>query len=303
MSDDELRAGADRFSGFAGLYDDVRPTPPAAFGELIRRYLGGRADLVVDLGSGTGLSSRWAATWAGEVIGVEPSDDMRTTAEGHPGHPTATVSYTAGWSHDTGLADGVADVITVVQALHWMEPTATFAEAARLLRPGGVFAVIDCDFPPVVGDVAVERAWDECRRQMRVCESRLLDGHSGPALSAPIGDGDAADAARYSGIDAHRDRRLLDRVRSWSKSEHLERMIASQRFTWCRELAATAESTGSAERLRGLLRSQGDYQTLRRHGLDDEAIGVAEFDRIVTERLGTETHPWHVVYRARLGFT
>ena len=36
-----------------------------------------------------------------------------------------------------------------VQALHWMEPAPTFGEVARLLRPGGVFAALDCDWPPV----------------------------------------------------------------------------------------------------------------------------------------------------------
>ncbi len=76
-----LDGNAERFSGFADLYDAVRPTPPPELGALLCEYAGltGGAE-VVDLGSGSGLSSRWCATWAAHVTGVEPSADMRALA-------------------------------------------------------------------------------------------------------------------------------------------------------------------------------------------------------------------------------
>ena len=190
----------------------------------------------------------------------------------------------------------------VVQALHWMEPAPTFGEVARLLRPGGVFAALDCDWPPVLGDAIVEQAWDDCRRTLRVFETRLAAGMSGDDLRAPVGTDDS-EAARYSGIDAHRERQLAEGVRSWSKSQHLERMAGSGRFAWCRELALTSSTTGDAERFVGLLRSQGDYQTLARHGLDDDVLGVTRFTTLVIERLGDDRRPWWFVWRARLGFS
>lgn len=186
-----LEAGSERFSGFADLYDEVRPTPPADLGLLMASYLGREPEVVVDFGSGTGLSSRWASTWAAEV-----NDDE---------------------------------------------------------------------------------------------------------LRAPITDNDP-EATRYSGIDAHENRTLHEAVKSWSKTAHLARMTESGRFAWCREVALTSTDTGSAERLIGLLKSQGDYQTLRRHGLDDEALGVDHFADVAESRLGSEPRPWRFVYRARLGF-
>src|SRR5204862_107174 len=48
------------------------------------------------------------------------------------------------------LPDGCADVVTCSQSLHWMDPEPTFAEVARILRSGGVFAAYDCDWPPTV---------------------------------------------------------------------------------------------------------------------------------------------------------
>lgn len=298
MAADPLDAGAQRFSGFADLYDDVRPVPPHRLGVLLSGYVGGPPSLVVDLGSGTGLSTRWAETWAGESVGIEPSDDMRRVAEeiGGPG-----VTYRPGWSHATGLPDDCADVVMACQALHWMDPEPTFAEAARLLRPGGMFAAIDCDWPPVIGDPVVEQAWDDARRRMRVFEARLAAGLSGDELRA---DPDVDDTgAGYSGLDAHHDRTLAEGVRSWSKSGHLDRMVASGRFAWCRELALTSDTTGDVRRLVGLLRSQGDHQTLRRHGLTDAELGVERMEDLATRRWGVDHRPWHFVYRARIGLT
>ena len=298
MSDRGLQAGADRFGGFGDLYDDVRPVPPVELGELIAAYCGAAPGLVVDLGSGTGLSSRWAARWASRVIGVEPSSDMRDVADRRE---TTGVSYAAGWSHETGIDAGAADAVLAVQALHWMEPEPTFREVARVLRPGGVFAAIDCDWPPVVGDHVAEQAWDDCRRRIQVFEARLAEGLREGALRAPVSHSDR-ELAGYSGIDAHRNRRLAEGVRSWSKSGHLDRMSASGLFAWCREVALASSDEGDATRFVGLLKSQGDYQTLRRHGLTDTELGVDRFERLVHDRLGRHRGPWHFVYRARLAF-
>lgn len=293
-----LQAGADRFSGFADLYDAVRPVPPSELGVLLASYCGRRPQLVVDLGSGTGLSSRWASAWADAVVGVEPSDDMRAAAEATP---RDGVSFRAGWAHDTGLPAACADVVLAVQAWHWMEPEPALAEVERCLRAGGVFAAVDCDWPPVVGDVVAEQAWDSCRRQIRVFETRLASGAEGDRLRAAVAEDDR-EAANYSGIDAHRRHQLPEGVRSWSKSEHLERIAASGRFRWCREVAMASTDTGDAARFIGLLKSQGDYQTLRRHGLTDADLGVEAFTEIVEDRLGAEPRPWSFTYRARLGF-
>jgi ubiquinone/menaquinone biosynthesis C-methylase UbiE len=108
-----------------------------------------RPRLVVDLGAGTGLSTRPWAAYAGRVIGIEPNPDMRRQAEEHPGAP-ANVSYRDDLSHDAGLNDDSADVVTCHQSLHWMEPEPTFAEVARVLRPGGASAAYKHALMPVV---------------------------------------------------------------------------------------------------------------------------------------------------------
>jgi SAM-dependent methyltransferase len=263
----DLEPNASRFSGFAGLYDDVRPTPPDEVATLLCEYAGcaaTRPALVVDLGSGTGLSSRWCATWADEVIGVEPSDDMRREAETVA--RAGRISYRSGWSHATGLPGGCADLVVAVQALHWMEPTSTLAEAVRLLRPGGVFAALACDWPPASGVAAADEAWSACRRLVRAHEATLAQG-----------------------------------VQAWSKDEHLARLRASGHFRWCEEVCALRQEAGDADRFVALLRSQGDLQTLLKHGLTEAELGIEAFAAQAHELLGAEPRALWFTYRVRFG--
>jgi SAM-dependent methyltransferase len=255
----------DRFSGFANLYDTYRPQPPSGLGTLLARYSGGAHPDVVDLGSGTGLSSRWAASWARCVVGVEPNHDMRTQAIAQP---LEGVTYRAGSSDDTGLPSASADVVVAVQAMHWMEPATTHREVARVLRPGGIFAVIDADWPPVTGLSAAEQAWVET-------EARI-------------------DARPVKASGVHK----------WAKSDHVARMHESGRYSFVRELVFHEPGDGGADRFVALLRSQGGYQTLRKSGVGDEEIGVDEFE--VTVHAAFARDPGATVgfnWRVRLAMT
>jgi SAM-dependent methyltransferase len=44
-------------------------------------------------------------------------------------------------AEDSGLPDAAADLVVVAQALHWFDRTRFYAEAERVLRPGGLLAV------------------------------------------------------------------------------------------------------------------------------------------------------------------
>ena len=149
--------------GFAGGCDSNRPSPPQALLDaLCLEAQVERPALVIDLGSGTGLSARAWADQAGAVVGVEASREMREQAEAATSAGTST-SFAP--TRRTGLLDGAADIVTCSQSFHWMESEPTLAEAARLLRPGGVFAAYDYDWPPVV-HWEVEAAFEEMLRQV-----------------------------------------------------------------------------------------------------------------------------------------
>lgn len=294
----EVRSNAERFSGFADLYDRVRPTPPDVLAEILCAYASTAQPAVVDLGSGTGLSSRWAARWAASVVGIEPSEDMRRRAENQTA--AANISYRDGWAHDTRLPAESADIVLASQALHWMEPAPTLAEVARLLRPGGVFAAIDCDFPPSVGSAEAEAAFNACRARVKAYDDRLAEGLRGDELHEPLA-GDVPPLPPEFVRDAPRGRTRSVGVTSWSKDEHLARFVESGHFRWCREIESIQGDDGDAERFVAVLLSQGDFQTLKQHGVDEALVGVAEFERDVRAAFGDGTRRFWWSYRTRIG--
>jgi SAM-dependent methyltransferase len=305
MSDAAADGNRDRFSGFADLYDANRPSPPRALGPLLVSYANVSSPAVVDLGSGTGLSSRWAADWAGSVIGIEPNNDMRAAAEARH---TRGVSYATAVSHRTGLDDRVADVVLAVQAMHWMEPESTLAEVVRILRPGGVFAIADADWPPVSGVAQAEQAWATLHARIRVFEARAAQGETGEQLRRPIATDDPA-LLDEDLRDPHRNRAMPGGVRSWSKRQHLERLDASGHFAFTRELVfdePVAGGDGSgATRFAALMRSQGSYQGLLRLGMTDDELGANDFEREVHAAFAdAEASPGlSFSWRVRLGVT
>ena len=270
-------ASQERFSGFADLYDANRPAPPEALGPLLACYANVKRPVVVDVGSGTGLSSRWAASWGASVKGVEPNREMRSVAESRP---VAGVEYVDGLGSETGLGSSVADVVTVVQAMHWMDPAPTLAEVARILRPGGLLAVIDADWPPVAGVAAAEAAWRVLHRRIQVLEARVAAGEDGERLRRPVPDDDPV-LADDDLADPHRNRVMPGGLRSWSKSGHLDRMNRSRHFCYTREIALSEPVEGGVERFCALMYSQGSFQGLSRRGLIDDEIGATEFERQV----------------------
>jgi len=154
---------ATRFSVVAGQYDAVRPRPPADLIAVITQWAGVATPDVVDLGAGTGLSSLAWSGRARRVTAVEPSPGMRQLAErriaGARAEPGTHFLMVAATAEDTGLPDGCADVVTASQAMHWFDPGRALPEIARLLRPGGVLAAYDCDWPPCI-DPETGAAWE-----------------------------------------------------------------------------------------------------------------------------------------------
>jgi SAM-dependent methyltransferase len=70
------------------------------------------------------------------VIGTDASASQLAQAAAHPG-----VTYRVAPAEASGLPDESVDLVTVAQALHWLDPAGFYQEARRVLAPGGVVAV------------------------------------------------------------------------------------------------------------------------------------------------------------------
>jgi ubiquinone/menaquinone biosynthesis C-methylase UbiE len=262
-----MQGNLSRFSGFAEGYDTYRPKPPPVLKEILLHLAQvTHPRLVVDLGSGTGLSTRFWADAADHVVGVEPNDDMRAEATAVTKH--ANVVYTKGLSSQTGIDDGTADIVTCSQSLHWMEPWSTFGEVARILRAGGIFAAYDCDWPPTTGLWQADQEYDACTKRLASMEQTEADAHE---------------------------------VQKWPKHEHLDRMRKSGVFTYVKEITVHHVEEGTSERFVGLLLSQGGIQSLLKSGRTEQELGIDAFRARCRELLGEDQSRWYWSYRVRVG--
>src|SRR5580698_2331465 len=126
-----------RFTDRVDNYAKYRPTYPQAIIPYLRETIHlNRKHIIADIGSGTGIFTELFLRHGFTVTGVEPNAAMRAAGEAHLGHFTHFTSRD-GTAEATGLPDRSIDLITVAQAFHWLEPEATAAEFARILKPGG----------------------------------------------------------------------------------------------------------------------------------------------------------------------
>jgi ubiquinone/menaquinone biosynthesis C-methylase UbiE len=143
----------DYFSGVAADYARFRPRYP---GELFVDLAGaapGHA-LAWDCATGNGQAAVALADHFERVVATDASTSQLARAAPH-----ARVTYQAARENDSGLHDGSADLVTVAQALHWFDLSAFYAEARRVLKPGGVLAVWCYDLPSVDPAIDVRLRW------------------------------------------------------------------------------------------------------------------------------------------------
>jgi SAM-dependent methyltransferase len=133
-----------RFTGMSEIYAKYRPSyPPAVIDTILNRCGLGRGGPCIDVGCGTGISSRLFAERGVRVIGLEPNAEMRSRAVAHATAAGAPVpEYRDGRAEATGLSDGCADVVLAAQAFHWFAADAALREFHRILKPGGWVALL-----------------------------------------------------------------------------------------------------------------------------------------------------------------
>ena len=258
------------WAGEAIGYDQTRPTPPSVLIDILTQLIHTpRPALVVDLGCGTGLSTFIWGERAEHVVGIEPSDDMLTQARIKlKTHPYAThITVQRGIAHQTDLPGNSVDIVTCAQAFHWMEPSATLAEIARILRPGGIFAAYDYNWPPTIS-WELEQVFQEVDEGFEHLIEERGAGEQGPR---------------------------------WLKEQHLVRMRASGHFRFTREFVLHHCEQGDATRFIGLILSSGYNYQLKRGTVTEQEIDLDRLKQAALDYIGSEPIPWYFSYRVRVG--
>lgn len=154
MSADPTRKMAERAASFGvggADYERFRPGFPPQVVPLIAKHLRlgpqaltgpANAPLLgdaLDLGAGSGKLTEVLAPHTATLTAVDPSASMLHALEAKalPG-----VRTHRGTAEEIPCADASVDLVTVAQAFHWFDRDRAAAEIARVLRPGGLLALL-----------------------------------------------------------------------------------------------------------------------------------------------------------------
>jgi ArsR family transcriptional regulator len=101
--------------------------------------------VIADLGAGEGSIAQLMAQRARKVIAIDNSEKMvEFGSELARRHEIANLEYRLGDIEDVPIRSGTVDLAFLSQALHHAgHPERAIAEAWRILRPGGLIAVLD----------------------------------------------------------------------------------------------------------------------------------------------------------------
>lgn len=131
-----------RFTDRVEDYVKYRPSYPAFLIGHFKLALGLKDDsVIVDVGSGTGISAELFLENGNPVYGVEPNQAMRAAAE-RTLKDYANFTSVDGTAEATGLPDGIADFVVAAQAFHWFDAEKSRVEFQRLLKPEGYALLI-----------------------------------------------------------------------------------------------------------------------------------------------------------------
>ena len=136
MDRERLRA---TFAEDAERYHRIRPGyPPEVFDEIERLAPGRRA---VEIGPGTGQATRPLAERGFSVVAVELGESLVGVARRELARFPQVEVVHAGFEEWEPPQEPF-DLVLAATSFHWLDPAVRYAKPARLLRAGGILALI-----------------------------------------------------------------------------------------------------------------------------------------------------------------
>jgi SAM-dependent methyltransferase len=129
------------FDDVADLYDELRPRyPEALFDDLLAIADPPEPPEVLEIGTGPGVATLPLAARGCHILGLEPGPHLAEVARRQladfPDVEIRQVTF-----EEADLGEATYDLVVSASAWHWVDQTTGFQKVARILRPGGSFAV------------------------------------------------------------------------------------------------------------------------------------------------------------------
>ncbi|MEN8904601.1 MAG: class I SAM-dependent methyltransferase [Clostridiales bacterium] len=131
-----------RFTSRAEDYAKYRCEYPKEIVGYLKETISFTGDHVVaDVGSGTGILTKYFIESGNQVYAIEPNKEMRERAE--KSFSACKNFYSVnGSSENTKLSKEKIDIIISAQAFHWFDPILTKLEFAKILKPKGYVIIL-----------------------------------------------------------------------------------------------------------------------------------------------------------------
>lgn len=128
------------FGLFAQNYSKSRQSCPASVIRTIFNNVQKPTPILLDLGCGTGISTRALARFGAVLIGLDSDPKMIEAAQQTKG---LNVSYSIGAAEQIPYSDSLFDGVTAFSSFHWFNERNACDEITRVLRPDGRLFVIN----------------------------------------------------------------------------------------------------------------------------------------------------------------
>jgi SAM-dependent methyltransferase len=137
----------DLFSKQSDLYAQYRPGYPDSVYAFILNHVAGR-EAALDCATGNGQVASALSPHFKMVHAIDISEGQLS----HAIHKQ-NIQYSRQPAEDTSFPGGMFDLLTVGQAIHWFNFDRFYAEVNRVVRPGGLLAVLGYSYPVVNPEV------------------------------------------------------------------------------------------------------------------------------------------------------
>lgn len=125
----------DFFSVQSEQYSRYRPTYPAELFKFLSSICASH-QTALDTATGNGQAAIGLAPLFSKIIAIDASVNQLKYA-----FKNEKIEYRNAAAEDTGLDDKSIDLVTMASAFHWIDKDRFFAEANRIIKPGGILAV------------------------------------------------------------------------------------------------------------------------------------------------------------------
>ena len=136
----QRRPGYGDFGNLSMTYGTARREFPPSVISCLQATIPLKKSTVIDLGCGTGISTRQIADQGATVIGVDKDEKMITMAETIP---YRNITYICAKSENLPFVNGIFDAATAFSSFHWFANRKALKEIQRVLKYNGVFFVVN----------------------------------------------------------------------------------------------------------------------------------------------------------------